>query len=180
MLGKLIIKTYMKPKTITITACLLGALGTANASITLETIGTTINDSFLGNEAALFDASAAEIVSYDPATNKLFVTNSSEVTFGGGNPGIDIYDLSDPANPSYLTSIDISSIGNGVTHVAVRPGGGIAAAAIPTGTNDTGPGIVAFIDTTTNAIINTVIVGALPDQLIYTPDGNKVLVANEG
>lgn len=111
----------MKPKTITTTACLLGALGIANASISLNPIGTTINDTFIGNEAALFDASAAEIVSYDPATNKIFVTNSSEVTFGGGNPGIEIYDLSDPANPSYVASIDISSIGTGsLTSTCVR------------------------------------------------------------
>ena len=43
----------------------------------------------------------------------------------------------------------------------------------------TGPGFVAFYDTNGSAL-QTVGVGSLPDMLTFTPDGSKVLVANEG
>ena len=41
-------------------------------------------------------------------------------------------------------------------------------------------GWVVFLNTSTLAYIRAVQVGALPDMLIFTPDGTKVLVANEG
>ncbi len=44
----------------------------------------------------------------------------------------------------------------------------------------TNPGIVAFYDAETLAKLGSVSVGALPDMLTFTPDGSKVLVANEG
>src|SRR5690606_20774364 len=41
-------------------------------------------------------------------------------------------------------------------------------------------GHVSFYDSTTLAVLNDVGVGYLPDMLTFTPDGSKVLVANEG
>ena len=41
-------------------------------------------------------------------------------------------------------------------------------------------GAVAFYNAATGAFINAVTVGALPDMLTFSPDGNLVLVANEG
>jgi len=49
-----------------------------------------------------------------------------------------------------------------------------------TSTNAQLPGIVALHDATTLALIRTVMVGATPDNIVFTPDGKRLLVANEG
>jgi len=43
----------------------------------------------------------------------------------------------------------------------------------------TDPGFVKFFDTN-GALLSSVTVGALPDMLIFTPNGRRLLVANEG
>lgn len=171
----------MKPKNSIILILAIAASGTAHADISLEHLSSVRNPAYTGIEAELFDAGASEISSFDVVTSRLFVTNSNDIDRDGpGAEGIDIFSLSDPENPAYVGSIDVSTLGNSVTHVDVRPGGGVVAASIPTGDDDTGPGVVGFYDTNTLALLSQVTVGALPDQLVYTPDGNKVLTANEG
>lgn len=105
----------------------------------------------------------SEIVSFDNATGNLWVT---------GVTGLDILDL----GGNKLSFIDVSSFGS-VNSVAIY--NGIAAVAIEN-TNRSSNGIVQFYDTTTNSLLNTVTVGALPDMVKFTPDGSKLLVANEG
>ena len=61
--------------------------------------------------------------------------------------------------------------------MAVRDG--VLAVAIPQGEDDTDPGRVAFFDTD-GVLIREVTVGALPDMLTFTPNGDFLLVANEG
>ncbi|MGK7943677.1 MAG: choice-of-anchor I family protein [Microcystaceae cyanobacterium] len=111
----------------------------------------------------------AEIASYDPSSQNLFVTNAA------GNH-IDIISISNPKAPSLVSFIDLNSYGGGVNSVAVK--NGIVAAAIEANTK-TDPGTVAFFDVT-GTFLKSVTVGALPDMLTFTPDGSKVLVANEG
>jgi hypothetical protein len=119
-------------------------------------------------DSYLVDASGtAEITAYDPDTQRLFVTNSNS---------IEILDFSDPANISSIASVDVSGFGDGVQSVAVN--NGIVAAAIAADPA-TDPGVVLFMDTDGGSQ-STVTVGALPDMLTFTPDGTKVLVANEG
>ena len=120
-------------------------------------------------DTGIFDDGAAEIPAFDPAAQRLFVTN-------GANDTIDALDLSDPSNPTLAFEIDITTFGDGVNSVAVS--NGILAAAIESDPA-TDPGSVVFFDSDGN-VLNQVTVGALPDQLIFTPDGTKVLVANEG
>ncbi|MBT0608534.1 choice-of-anchor I family protein [Aequorivita echinoideorum] len=109
----------------------------------------------------------AEITAYDPATQRLFVT-----TVGA----VEILDFSDPENISSIETLDITSFGNSVQSVAVS--NGILAAAIAA--NDpTDNGSVVFMDTDGNNAVS-VEVGSLPDMLTFTPDGTKLLVANEG
>ena len=117
----------------------------------------------------IFDGSAAEIVDFDPVTQRLFVVN-------GADKAIDVLDASDPENPTKLFSISVESYGGGVNSVAVK--NGIVAAAVEADPKQD-PGKTVFFDTDGN-YKNAVGVGALPDMLIFTPDGNKVLVANEG
>lgn len=116
-----------------------------------------------------FDEGAAEIAAYDADTQRVFFTNAdaNEVT---------ILDASDPTNPTRIASIDMSSYGGGVNSVDVA--NGIVAVAVEANVK-TDPGSVVFFDVDGN-YLNAVTVGALPDMLTFTPDGTKVLVANEG
>ena len=121
--------------------------------------------SSLGNSTNNF---GAEIPAYDPASRRLFVTGPSN--------RLDIADISNPASPVTLPSIDLSSYGAGVNSVAIK--NGIVAVAMEANpiTNN---GSVVFFNT--NGVFQSqVTVGALPDMLTFTPDGNRVLVANEG
>ncbi len=128
----------------------------------------TVN--LLGTYASgIFDESAAEIVVYDSASQRLFVTNSNDNT-------VDILDGSDPLNPALISQIQLDSLGGGPNSVATYDG--IVAVAIE---NDSAQldGVVAFYNTD-GVLITSVTVGPLPDMLTFTPDGTKVLVANEG
>ncbi|WP_242039620.1 phytase [Anabaena sphaerica] len=120
----------------------------------------------------------AEISDFDPKSQRLFVTGESE-----GKPVLQVVDASDPSNPTLITNIDLSSLGAGTQSVAVRKGTGtensIVAVAI-SANNLTDAGKVVFYDAVTLAKISEVTVGALPDMITFTPDGNKLLVANEG
>jgi hypothetical protein len=124
--------------------------------------------SSLGNSTNAANNFGAEIPAYDPSSRKLFVT--------GPNNRLDIADISNPASPIPLPSIDLSPYGAGVNSVAIK--NGIVALAMEANpiTNN---GSVVFFDT--NGVFQSqVTVGALPDMLTFTPDGNRVLVANEG
>jgi 2',3'-cyclic-nucleotide 2'-phosphodiesterase (5'-nucleotidase family) len=117
----------------------------------------------------IFDEGAAEIPAYDPTSQRLFVVNAEDVT-------VDVLDLSEPSNPTKLFAIDASAFGGSANSVAIK--NGIVAIAIEND-NTQEPGKVVFTDTDGN-FLNAVTVGALPDMLTFTPDGKKVLVANEG
>ncbi len=120
-------------------------------------------------KTGIYDASAAEIVAYDPATQRLFVVNAN-------TPSVEVLDISNPSRPTKLFDIDPSAYGAAANSVAVA--NGIVAVAIESAVK-TDPGQVVFFDTNGN-FLNSVTVGALPDMLTFTPDGRKVLVANEG
>lgn len=71
--------------------------------------------------------------------------------------------------PSYLTGgVNAVDVKNGVIAVGYE------------NANTSLPGFVALFDAATNALIKTVQVGILPDDVTFTPDGSKLLVANEG
>lgn len=114
------------------------------------------------------NASTCEIVVHDPATQKLFTT-SAVAGF------LDIINFSNPEAPVTINSIDMNPYG-GVTSVAVK--NGIVAVASPN-TNEALNGSVVFFNTD-GVFQKQVAVGALPDMITFTPDGNKVLTANEG
>jgi 2',3'-cyclic-nucleotide 2'-phosphodiesterase/3'-nucleotidase/5'-nucleotidase len=116
-----------------------------------------------------FDEGAAEISAYDAETKRLFVVNANAVT-------VDILDLSNPTTPTKIGEIDATQYGAGANSVAVS--NGILAVAIESEIA-TDNGEVVFFDTLGN-FLGEVEVGALPDMVVFTPDGTKVLVANEG
>jgi hypothetical protein len=132
----------------------------ANPFISLNHI-----NSFPGNPAG----GSAEISAYDPASKRLFVTNINNNT-------VDIVDFKDPVTIGYVSSIDMIPYGGGVNSVAVKDG--IVAVAVQ-GNTSTDDGSVVFFNTD-GTFISSVTVGSLPDMVIFTNDGNRVLTANEG
>lgn len=108
----------------------------------------------------------AEIVAYDPQSQQLFVTNGDKV---------EVLDFSDPSNITNLATVPLPAGTSGVQSIAVKNGLVAAAIAADPATNN---GFVVFTDAT--GISQTIVeVGSLPDMLIFSPDGNFLLVANE-
>lgn len=113
---------------------------------------------------------AAEITAFDAASKRLFVVN-------GANGTVDVLDLSQPTAPKLVATINVGSMGAGVNSVAVHEG--LVALAIEANPK-TSPGKVAFYQASDLKLLHSVTVGALPDMLVFTPDGQYVVVANEG
>ena len=133
----------------------------AIAQIAVRPIGTYAS--------GLFDESAAEIVAHDPNTQRLYVVNANS-----GN--IDVLDINNPATPTPLFQIDTAPYGDGANSVAVHDG--IVAVAVQANPAQA-PGVAVFLNRD-GEFLSAVTVGALPDMLTFTPDGQYLLVANEG
>jgi len=142
-------------------AGVLSVVAAPAAAFDLTAIGTY--------STGVFDQGAAEISAYDPATQRLFVTN-------GSTGQIDVLGISNPTAPSLLFNIALSEFGSGANSIAFQ--NGILAAAVEAEVTQD-PGSVVFFNADGD-FLNSVTVGALPDMLTFTPDGSKVLVANEG
>ena len=113
-----------------------------------------------------FDEGASEITAYDPDTHRVFVVNAEAGT-------VDILDISDPTSPQKVGQLDTP----GANSVAVHDG---LVAVAEQAQESTDPGTVAFFDAATDAVLGRVEVGALPDMVTFTPNGNFAVVANEG
>lgn len=131
-------------------------------SIELEHIGTYASGKFA--------VGAAEIVTYDALTRRVFVVNAADTA-------VDVLDVSNPANPQKVGAIDASALGGSANSIDTKFG--LLAVAIENDAKQAN-GLVAFYRTWDLKLVGTVEVGALPDMLIFTPDGDYVLVANEG
>ncbi|GGB68644.1 hypothetical protein GCM10007424_05820 [Flavobacterium suaedae] len=133
---------------------------TASQSIELDYIGS-FDPSGTGS-------STCEIVAYDPESERLFTTSAEEGF-------LDIIDFSNPEAPTVVNSVDMSGFG-GITSVAVK--NGMVAVAAPNADEHLDGSVVFFnVD---GDMQSQVIVGALPDNLAFTPDATKVITANEG
>lgn len=112
---------------------------------------------------------AAEVVTYDKATKRAFFTSSSANSFS-------IIDISDVKAPKLIKEISLSDYGGGPNSIATA--NGIVAIAVESATK-TNAGSIVFFDTDGN-YLNKISGGVLPDMLTFTPDGKKVIVADEG
>lgn len=117
-----------------------------------------------------FGEGASEIAAYDPITQTVFVVNGDSET-------IDILDISDPTAPALKGQIDVTEVGASPNSVAVF--NGTVAVAIEADPAQE-PGFVGFYTAADGTLISSVQVGALPDMVTFTPDGMKVLTADEG
>lgn len=148
-----------------------------------ETVETTISMQQLGTyESGVFDESAAEIVAFDATTKQTFVVNA--------NSGqIDVLNASDVLNPTKNLSIDLAQTLENNSVVAskdlvgpansVTVKNGLMAVAVEAGTK-TDNGWVMFFNISDLSYVSAVEVGALPDMLTFSPNGQLLVVANEG
>jgi len=115
---------------------------------------------------------AAEITAFDPSTDRLFAVNNSYIL-----NKIDVIDISNPALISVIHSISMLPYGGYVNSVAVS--NGKLAAAVES-TDKQAAGKIVVFNTSTYAEIKSINVGALPDMVTFTNDGNYIISANEG
>jgi hypothetical protein len=143
------------------TSAITATTARAQSGIELKKIGTY--------KTGIFDQGASEIVAHDRKSQRLFVVNAQAAR-------VDVLDISDPANPVTLKPIDVTPFGAVANSVDVH--NGVVAVAVQNKVK-TEPGKVVFFNAK-GQFLSIVKVGALPDMLTFTPDGDKVLVANEG
>lgn len=129
--------------------------------------------SFLSRyESGSFDASAAEIPAFDSASQRLFVVNAEQGV-------LDVLDFSDPQHPEKIGSLSVGEVAPGAEVNSVAVKNGLVAIAIEADPK-TDNGFAALYRAEDLSLLGSVEVGAQPDMIIFTPDGSKVLTANEG
>lgn len=161
-----------------------GAVGAAGVDATSPRLSL----SFLGrgrNPDSEFDKSAVEISSYDRVSQQAFVVNAQ-------SGKVDVFSMAVPAAPTFSATLDVAAdVAAAIASIASATELGAAnsvdvdsrsntvAVAIEASPKQAN-GYVAFYQASDGTFLSAVEVGALPDMLMYTPDGNRVLVANEG
>ncbi|MDO6441369.1 choice-of-anchor I family protein [Marinobacter sp. 2_MG-2023] len=136
----------------------------AVTGLTLEYVGRYSSD--------VFGESAAEITGYDPASRRAFVVNANEGS-------LNVLDMNDPSAPTLLDTLTVEDVASNAVVNSVAVQGGLVAVAIEASPK-TEPGYAAIYDAATLSLRGFIGVGAQPDMLTFTPDGNHLLVANEG
>lgn len=125
---------------------------------------------FLGRyETSTYDAGGTEITAFDAASKRLFSVN-------GSTGKVDIINFANPATPTLITSFDLTPFGLSANSVAAK-NGIIAIGVEAVVKQDSGK--VVLIDAN-GTFLNSVTVGALPDMITFTPNGQYILVACEG
>ena len=127
---------------------------------------------------AQFDEGAAEAVSFNASTERLFVINAQRGT-------VDVLDVSNLAmqmgtGPALIGTL--TPMGDGVNSVDSFEDKIAVAVEIHDEVDDSiqESGRVVFYDAQSLEELGSAEVGSLPDMVTFTPDGQTVLVANEG
>ncbi|MGP8308468.1 choice-of-anchor I family protein [Vibrio sp. YIC-376] len=136
----------------------------------LTLMGTSIAD-------APFDTSAAEIVSYDSCSDRLYVVNAQAKR-------VDVLSMDEKGIPTKSAFIDLNSAGNAASidigaANSVAVSNGLVAVAIEN-SNKTDNGIIALYRSDDLSLITTFPAGALPDMVGFSKDGRYIATANEG
>ena len=133
----------------------------------------SINLSFLGRySAGIFAESAAEIPAFDPINKRIFIVNAQK-------GAVDVLDATDPANPTLIDTLTAADVAADAVVNSIAYKGGYLAVAIEASPK-TDNGFVALYDATTLELLGSAQVGAQPDMLTFSPDGQYLLTANEG
>ncbi|MEZ9178091.1 choice-of-anchor I family protein [Vibrio kanaloae] len=143
----------------------------SNAEVTgISLVGRSIAD-------APFDTSAAEIVSYDSCTDKLYVVNAQAQK-------VDVLSMNSASEPTSKGSIELQSAAaasgidiGAANSVLIHQG--LVAVAIENADKQKN-GIIALYRSDTLELITTYTAGALPDMVSFSKDGRYIASANEG
>ena len=153
-------KTLLAAATVALTLFAPAAAGATEAPLDLDPLGRV-------------QLGGAESTAFHAASERAFVTDAP------GN-ALHVVSVSDPTSPELLRTVDLGPYGGGPNSVAVSPAfGGLIAVAVEAETK-TDRGSVVLFDRDGHQRGQAIRVGALPDQLSFTPDGRTLLVANEG
>lgn len=136
----------------------------------LTLVGTSMAD-------APFDTSAAEIVSYDGCTDKLYVVNAQAKR-------VDVLTMDENSTPSQTAFIDLNGAGEAASidigaANSVAVSNGLVAVAIEN-SNKQENGIIALYRSDNLSLVTTYPAGALPDMVRFSKDGRYIATANEG
>lgn len=132
--------------------------------------------SFLTKVGSATSATASEIPAFDAASDRLYVVAASVVNVYQVGADGTLASLGD-VGPGFVVPAGMTAAPNSVATM-----NGIVAVAyeLKDAAGVHGNGRVAFFDAADGSFLNEVEVGALPDMLVFTADGKRVLVANEG
>ena len=111
---------------------------------------------------------SAEIVSFDPTVDRLYIANSI-------GRKLDIVNFSNPSSPQLISSISMVPYGN---INSVTTNNGLVALAIEN-IDPQANGSVVFLNSN-GEFIKQVAVGAMPDMITFNKTFTKILTANEG
>jgi hypothetical protein len=157
-------------------------LFTASALITAGQLpalanGATLKITEIAAIASGDGEGSSEIATYHAGSKRIFATNGVKNT-------IDIFDISDVANPKKVGAVALSPYGNDVTSVAagkdvvvavVNVSDKFSATGVPTTTN----GKIVVFDTDGKVLSSPDVLGVLPDSVTFAPNGTTALVAIE-
>ena len=120
---------------------------------------------------------SSEIAAFHAGSKRIFATN-------GVKNSIDIFDISDVANPKKVGSVSLAPYGNDVTSVAAGKDVVVAAVLVTetfsaTGVPTTPNGKIVVFDTSGKVLSSADILGVLPDSVTFAPNGTTALVAIE-
>jgi 2',3'-cyclic-nucleotide 2'-phosphodiesterase (5'-nucleotidase family) len=137
----------------------------------MTSLSTTPTGALAFNVAGSLTLAGAEISAFDAGSDRLFTTS---------NAGLQVVNLANPEAPALITTVNLTTLGFATTDItSVTVKNGIVAVALPAAVK-TEPGQVVFLKASDHTLLGSVQVGALPDMVVFTADGKKVLVANEG
>ncbi|WP_018500605.1 choice-of-anchor I family protein [Parafrankia discariae] len=152
--------------------------------VTLSAPGAVLSLTPTGSyDTGIFDESAAEIVEFYAKGKRLLKVNAA-----AGE--VEVLSIADPARPTRLFALQTTGVtaadgsvipaGAVANSVAVREDDGLGVVAVESDRKTDAGWLVFFDAAGTGAALGAVRVGALPDMVTITPDGDRAVVANEG
>ena len=124
-------------------------------------------------ETGLFDEGAAEITVFDPASGQILFVNAYQNS-------VTALDLFEDGTVSFAFEVSVEAQVPGGTANCLAVHDGLVAVAVEDGVFGA-PGKVAFYSAFDGSVVGVPVeVGVMPDNVQFSPDGSKVITADEG